>query len=102
MAEERRKKSFPNEREARQKEAIPGVASARSETAAGIAAPPREGDVWLAAALSIADGLDWPDSGDLRRSLRRFAAAPALPGFRGLSLPESRTALARALDTALL
>ena len=78
------------------------VAAVRGRLAAGIAAPPREGDVWLAAALSIADGLDWPDSGDLRRSLRRFAAARDLSGFRGLSLPESRTALARALDTALL
>ena len=77
------------------------VAAVRARLAAA-PADPRQGDVLLAAALSIADGLEWPDRGDLRRTLRRFAAAPALPGFKGLSLPESRTALDRALDTALL
>ena len=82
------------------------VAAVRARLAAASDAP-REGDVWLAAALSLADELDWPDSfsGDLRRTLRRFAVSGD-PRFGALSRAGSVSgahgALASALDAAVL
>lgn len=50
---------------------------------------PRQSDLWLAAALGAADGLEWPDtrSGALRNALRRFADSgdPLFKPFAGLT-----------------
>lgn len=86
---------------------VDGAVSAVRARLASSAAEPREGDLWLAAVLSIADGLDWPDSasGDLRRALRRFAASgdPRFDSVSGAaSFAGKNAALVNALEKAVL
>lgn len=78
------------------------ITAIRERLAALSAAPPREGEVYLAAALAVADDLEWPDSksGAMRNALRRFSSSdnPAFAPFAAAdSLSGGRKALGEAL-----